>query len=57
MKIGNIIKNNQPDIYRDLKKNTKKEKLTEGDIKYLMGNNRYRRGPGGAMRQVGFSGK
>lgn len=57
MKIKNIIKNNQPDVYIDLKNNIKEEKLTESDIKYLMGNNRYKRGPGGAIRQVGFSGK
>lgn len=63
MKIGNVIKNNQPDIYINLnknfkgKKNKKQEKLTERDIKDLMGTNSYRRGRGGAIRQVGFSGE
>ncbi|WP_034438055.1 hypothetical protein [Clostridium ihumii] len=59
MKVGKIIKNNQPDIYIKLEKHNKKkkEKLSERDLKQLMGNYRYKRGPGGAIRQVGFGGK
>lgn len=62
MKIGNVIKNKQPDIYIDLNKNSKdkklkKERLTEKDIKDLMGSNSYRRGRGGAVRQVRFGAK
>lgn len=54
--IGEIIKETQPAIYSKLKKmskNTKKkEKLTEEDIKDLMSHSHYRRGSGGAIRQV-----
>lgn len=62
MKIGTVIKNKQPDIYINLNKNSKSKKsneenLTENDIKELMGSNSYRRGRGGAVRQVRFNAK
>lgn len=63
MKIGNVIKNKQPDVYINLNKkskvknNKKQEELTERDIKELMATNSYRRGSGGAIRQVRFNGE
>lgn len=51
--IGEIIKETQPEIHSKLKKHTKKkEKLTEKDIKELMGHSSYRRVSGGSIRQV-----
>lgn len=57
MTIGEIIKVTQPKAYRKLQKfiHTKvkhKEQLTEKDVRELMGHNSYRRGHGGAIRQV-----
>lgn len=57
MIIGKIIKEAQPKEYSKLKKNKKKkhskqQKLTERDIKELMGHSSYRRSQGGAIRQV-----
>lgn len=58
MKIGNIIKDAQPKEYSKLKQKKKRKKkhskgkLTEKDIKELMGHSSYRRGSGGAIRQV-----
>lgn len=53
MAIGEIIKETQPDVYSKLvkKKKLSKEKLTEKDIKELMGHSSYKR-TGGAIRQV-----
>lgn len=56
MTIGDIIKETQPEIHSKLKKmckhtKKKKEKLTEKDIKELMGHSHYKR-CGGAIRQV-----
>lgn len=52
MVIGEIIKETQPDIYSKLvKKKLSKEKLTEKDIKELMGHSSFKR-TGGAIRQV-----
>lgn len=51
MRIKDIIKTNQPGTYGKL--NSKKEKeLTERDIRELMGHSSYKRGPGGAIKQV-----
>ena len=53
MKVNDIIKNNQPDIFSKLKKNKKhSEKFTEKELKELMGHSSYKRGTGGAIRQV-----
>lgn len=59
MTIGETIKKNQPKEYQRLKKKKRKrkrkkrnEKLSEKDIKELMGHSSYRRGTGGAIRQV-----
>ena len=55
-----ILKENQPEVYKHLKdkyklkeevKNKNNEKLSEEDIKKLMGSRRYKR-INGAMRQV-----
>ena len=52
MAIGEINKETQPDVYSKLvKKKLSKEKLTEKDIKELMGHSSYKR-TGGAIRQV-----
>ncbi|MDY6229149.1 MAG: hypothetical protein SPH93_16070 [Clostridium sp.] len=63
MRIEEILKRTQPEIYETLKnkeKNNKgrnkkrihnKEKLNERDIKELMAHSSYRRGSGGALRQ------
>lgn len=61
MKIGDFLKGNQMEVYNELKdkyklkenkvKTKQNEKLTEEDIKELMGSRRYKR-IGGAMRQV-----
>lgn len=52
MSIEEIIKDNQPDVYKKLKPKKKVEKLTEKDIKELMGQRVYRRTKGGAIKQV-----
>ena len=55
MTIGEIIKETQPDVYSKLtqaNKLSKKDRLTEKDIKELMGHSSYKRGTGGAIRQV-----
>ena len=55
MTIREILKEAQPDYYRMLVKkhsNKKPEKLTEKEIKELMGHSAYKRGAGGAIRQV-----
>ncbi|WP_058993646.1 hypothetical protein [Sarcina ventriculi] len=60
MAIRDILKENQPEVYKHLKdkyklkeevKNKNNEKLSEEDIKELMGSRRYKR-INGAMRQV-----
>lgn len=58
MKIGVIIKDAQPKEYSKLKRGKRKrhsikqEKLTKRDIHELMEHSSYRRGSGGAIRQV-----
>ena len=56
MKIREILKEAQPGYYEKLvnKRLPKKksEKLTEKEIKELMGHSAYKRGAGGAIRQV-----
>lgn len=59
MRIGIIIKDVQPKEYSKLKKrgkrkqhSIKQEKLTKRDIHELMEHSSYRRGSGGAIRQV-----
>ena len=55
MTIREILKEAQPDYYRKLVKkhsNKKPKKLTEKEIKELMGHSAYKRGAGGAIRQV-----
>lgn len=63
MEIGEILKENQPKFYKELEdkykfkeevkpnKNKNNEKLTEEDLKELMGARRYKR-IGGALRQI-----
>lgn len=60
MEIGDLLKENQSSTYKKLKdkyrfkeevKNKNDEKLSEEDIKELMGSRRYKR-INGAMRQV-----
>ena len=60
MAVREILKENQPEVYKHLKdkyklkeevKNKNNEKLSEEDIKELMGSRRYKR-INGAMRQV-----
>lgn len=60
MAIREILKENQPEVYKHLKdkyklkeevKNKNNEKLSEEDIKELMGSRRYKR-VRGAVRQV-----
>lgn len=51
MRIKDIIKTNQPGTYSKL--NSKREReLSERDIKELMGHSCYKRGSGGAIKQV-----
>lgn len=57
MKVRDIVRDEQPNMYKKLNNFRNKEKLTEREIKNLMSNSRYKRGPGGAIRQVGFGGK
>lgn len=62
MAVREILKENQPEIYKHLKdkyklkeevktKNKNNEKLSEEDIKELMGSRRYKR-VNGALRQI-----
>lgn len=51
MRIKDILKINQPRTYSKLEREREKE-LTEKDIKELMKHSSYKRGPGGAIRQV-----
>lgn len=62
MEIREILKENQPEVYKHLKdkyklkeevktKNKNNEKLSEEDIKELMGSRRYKR-VNGALRQI-----
>lgn len=62
MTIREILKENQPEVYKHLKdkyklkeevktKNKNNEKLSEEDIKELMGSRRYKR-VNGALRQI-----
>ncbi|MBX7280748.1 hypothetical protein [Clostridium chauvoei] len=48
MKIGKIIKNNQPKEFNKIKDNL----LSKRDIEQLMKHSSYRRGNSGAIRQV-----
>lgn len=56
IKVKDIIKATQPDTYSKLKPNkkrhSKKEKLTKRDYEELMEHSSYKRGTGGAIRQV-----
>ena len=62
MVVREILKENQPEVYKHLKdkyklkeevktKNKNNEKLSEEDIKELMGSRRYKR-VNGALRQI-----
>ena len=62
MAVKEILKENQPEVYKHLKdkyklkeevktKNKNNEKLSEEDIKELMGSRRYKR-VNGALRQI-----
>ncbi|SCJ09234.1 Uncharacterised protein [uncultured Clostridium sp.] len=55
MNIGTFIKENQPESYkklRDIASRSKKENLTEKDIKELMHHSSYKRSRRGAIKQV-----
>ncbi|MDO6355296.1 hypothetical protein Q3V94_09510 [Caloramator sp. CAR-1] len=58
MRIGEILKDKQPDVYRKLNKHKKKERkqghLSFYDIEKLMqeGCHVYKRGRGGALKQI-----
>lgn len=60
MKIKDILRSNQPNDYKKLKKLSRKDKkrnrgkpnLTEVEIIELMSNRYYRRSRGGAIKQV-----
>ena len=55
MNIGTFIKENQPKSYkklRDIVSRSKKENLTEKDIKELMHHSSYKRSRRGAIKQV-----
>lgn len=55
MKIREILKEVQPGCYKKLVNrhaNKKTKRLTEKEIKELMKHNSYKRGTGGAIRQV-----
>ena len=52
---GTFIKENQPESYkklRDIASRSKKENLTEKDIKELMHHSSYKRSRRGAIKQV-----
>lgn len=51
MTIREILKEAQPESYLKLVKK-KPKKLTEKELKELMGHSSYKRGAGGAIRQV-----
>ena len=60
MRIKDILKSNQPNDYKKLNKVSRKDKkrnrgkpnLTEAETRELMSNRYYRRGRGGAIKQV-----
>lgn len=56
MTIREILKEAQPDYYKKLVKKRcskkKSEKLSERDLKELMKQRSYKRGTGGAIRQI-----
>ncbi len=55
MNIGRFIKENQPESYkklRDIVSRSKKENITEKEIKELMHHSSYRRSKRGAIKQV-----
>lgn len=58
MLIGDILKVEQPDVYNKLSKirhdkiKTKKDDSSFSDMEKLMENRSYKRGKGGAIRQV-----
>lgn len=51
MRIKDILKINQPRTYSKLEREIEQE-LTEKDIRILMSHSSYRRGSGGAIKQV-----
>lgn len=58
VKIGQIIKEQYPEVHKKLNKKkrrrgNKKEQISFSDIKNLMAHSCYRRGKGGAIKQVG----
>lgn len=60
VRINEIIKSQQPELYKGFKSRQKKvvrenksiDELSSKDIEELMGHSAYRRGRGGSMRQV-----
>lgn len=55
MRVKNILKEQQPEVYNRLKKlkvKTINENLSHEDFENLMKHSSYRRGSGGAKRQV-----
>lgn len=58
MRVSRIIEDKQPNEYSKLKKirhsGHKKEKFTGYNIEKLMNSRYYRRGKGGAIKQVSF---
>lgn len=56
MLIKEILKESQPDYYKKLvidnKSKRKAEKLTQKEVRELMKQRSYRRGTGGAIRQI-----
>lgn len=56
MLIKEILKESQPDYYKKLVRNNKskrkQEQLTEIEIRKLMKQRAYKRGTGGAIRQI-----
>lgn len=65
MRIGNILKENQPDIHKQLNNNEKsnnkkkirkhKDHLSFHDVENMMRHDSYNRGAGGALRQRAWS--
>jgi len=66
MKIGEILRANQPDIYTKLNKKPRSKKGRRGnhsknkepsfsDFKHMMKHDSYSRGPGGSIRQKTWS--
>lgn len=52
LKIREILKNTQPGAYKKLKKSYEGENLSHNDFENLMKHSSYKRGAGGAIRQV-----